>query len=139
MPSRMKSSRCRSTYFSAYFRHSRRMSRRRHLRLLRSELAIDFDLDRQPVAVPARGRMANRNPAIVFDLTMKSFSILLNACPRWILPFAYGGPSCRTYFGRPARELANLSIDIPCCHFSSRLRLDSAADWPSSGSPSWAD
>src|SRR6185437_13641454 len=36
-----------------------------------------------------------------FDLTMKSFKHLLSACPRWIGPLAYGGPSCKTYPGAP--------------------------------------
>ena len=28
-------------------------------------------------------------------LTTVSFNILFNACPMWISPFAYGGPSCK--------------------------------------------
>ena len=41
---------------------------------------------------------------MVFDFTTKSFRILLNAVPRWMRPLAYGGPSCSTYVGRPARD-----------------------------------
>src|SRR5215510_8657348 len=33
-----------------------------------------------------------------------SFKILLRAVPRWMLPFAYGGPSCSTNFGAPSRR-----------------------------------
>src|SRR6185312_11204388 len=40
---------------------------------------------------------------MLFDFTMKSFRILLNAVPRWMLPFAYGGPSCKTNRGLPLR------------------------------------
>ena len=31
----------------------------------------------------------------VLDLTMMSFKILLTEWPKWISPFAYGGPSCK--------------------------------------------
>src|SRR6476659_3720320 len=41
---------------------------------------------------------------MLLDLTTKSLMILLNAVPRWMRPLAYGGPSCRTYVGRPARD-----------------------------------
>src|ERR1700748_2448576 len=34
-----------------------------------------------------------------------SFRILLSAVPMWILPLAYGGPSCRTNFGALCRRL----------------------------------
>src|SRR5215813_13431522 len=44
------------------------------------------------------------NPAIDFDLTTTSFRILFSAVPRWMLPFAYGGPSCSTNFGAPFRR-----------------------------------
>src|SRR6185437_3602611 len=40
---------------------------------------------------------------MLFDFTMKSFRILLNAVPRWMLPLAYGGPSCKTNMGLPLR------------------------------------
>src|SRR4051812_2548588 len=38
------------------------------------------------------------------DFTTRSFRILLSAVPRWMLPLAYGGPSCRTNFGAPFRR-----------------------------------
>src|SRR3989442_8575706 len=38
------------------------------------------------------------------DLATSSFKILVSAVPMWMLPFAYGGPSCSTNFGRPARR-----------------------------------
>ena len=58
-----------------------------HLELLFAELLVDLDLDRQSVAVPSWdiGRVES---AMVLDLTMKSFSVLLRACPRWMAPFA---------------------------------------------------
>jgi hypothetical protein len=76
--------------------------RGRQLALLRAELTIDLQLDRQAVAVVA-GMYGASKPAIVFDLTTRSFRILLRAVPMWILPFAYGGPSCNTNFGAPRR------------------------------------
>src|SRR5207342_3145747 len=44
------------------------------------------------------------NPAIERDLTTSSFRILFSAVPMWMLPLAYGGPSCSTNFGAPARR-----------------------------------
>src|SRR6185437_11449097 len=41
------------------------------------------------------GTYGARKPAISFERTTISLRILLTAWPRWILPFAYGGPSCR--------------------------------------------
>src|SRR6476469_6177610 len=38
------------------------------------------------------------------DLTTSSLRILLSAVPMWMLPLAYGGPSCSTNFGAPARR-----------------------------------
>src|SRR5207253_4182195 len=38
------------------------------------------------------------------DLTTSSLRILFSAVPMWMLPLAYGGPSCSTNFGAPARR-----------------------------------
>src|SRR6266850_753271 len=38
------------------------------------------------------------------DLTTSSFRILFSAVPMWMLPLAYGGPSCSTNFGAPRRR-----------------------------------
>src|SRR5262245_19661469 len=43
-------------------------------------------------------------PAIDRDFTTMSFKILLRAVPRWMLPFAYGGPSWSTNIGAPSRR-----------------------------------
>ena len=42
------------------------------------------------------GTNGARNPAIVFDFTIRSFSTLFSAVPMWTSPLAKGGPSCRT-------------------------------------------
>ncbi len=47
------------------------------------------------------GTYGASKPAMLRDLTTMSFRILLTAWPRWMSPFAYGGPSCRMNFGRP--------------------------------------
>jgi hypothetical protein len=51
-PRRLKSVRCRSTYFSAYLRQARRISPPTSA-LSSPEFAVDLDLDGQAVAVPA--------------------------------------------------------------------------------------
>src|SRR5579871_2019517 len=58
-------------------------------------------------------------PAIDFDLTTMSFRILLSAVPRWMFAFAYGGPSCSTYFGAFARRAMILPYRPIACHFAS--------------------
>src|ERR1043166_4240740 len=49
-PIRLNCSRCRSRYFSAFQTHIDGL----HLELLAPQSLIDFDLDRQAVAVPSR-------------------------------------------------------------------------------------
>src|ERR1022692_712910 len=58
---------------------------------------------------------------MVFDLTTKSLRILLNAVPIWIRPLAYGGPSCSTYNGRPARDARILWYSFSSSHRASIL------------------
>ena len=41
-------------------------------------------------------------PSIERDLTITSLRTLLSMVPRWMLPLAYGGPSCRIHSGRLA-------------------------------------
>ena len=77
--------------------------RDRHLALLRAELAIDLQLDRQSMTVVAHHVRARRSRPSICDLTTRSFRILFIAVPMWMLPFAYGGPSCSTNFGAPRR------------------------------------
>src|SRR5215510_181461 len=50
------------------------------------------------------GMYGASKPAIDRDFTTRSFRILLSAVPRWMLPLAYGGPSCSTNFGAPFRR-----------------------------------
>src|SRR3972149_772663 len=48
------------------------------------------------------GTYTASKPAMLRDLTMMSLRILLIAWPRWMSPFAYGGPAGRVDFGAPA-------------------------------------
>ncbi len=48
------------------------------------------------------GTKSESLPLIEACFTTMSFRILLRKCPRWIEPFAYGGPSWKTNFSRPA-------------------------------------
>src|SRR6185312_12277434 len=91
------------TYFSAYLRQARRTSAVDICAFfepssLSTLISIGSPWQSQP------GTYGESKPAMVFDLTTKSFRILLNAVPKWMRPLAYGGPSCRTYVGRPARD-----------------------------------
>ena len=43
-----------------------------------------------------------RKPDIDFERTMISLLILFSACPIWMFPLAYGGPSWRTKVGFPS-------------------------------------
>ena len=62
----------------------------------RDEAPVHLQLDRQPVAVPARHVRRVESGHRARLRTMKSFRILLSAVPTWISPLAYGGPSWRT-------------------------------------------
>ena len=41
----------------------------------------------------------------------------------WMLPLAYGGPSCSTNFGAPCAALANLPVEVHRRPAGERLRL----------------
>src|SRR4051812_29276770 len=56
---------------------------------------------------------------MLLAFTMKSFRILLNAVPRWMLPFAYGGPSCKTNTGLPFRASRICSYKPSASHCAS--------------------
>ena len=66
------------------------------------------------------GTYGASKPASVRDLTMMSLRILLTAWPRWMSPLAYGGPSCRTYFGRPCPAARSFAYRSSVCQ---RLRI----------------
>ncbi len=108
--------RCRSTYFSAYSRQARRTASGS----ISSFLRPSFSSTLISIGSPWQshpGTYGASNPAIVFVFTTKSLMHLLSACPRWIAPFAYGGPSCRIYFAAPGAGLADLGIQmllLPC-------------------------
>src|SRR6185437_13389909 len=107
-------------YFSAYFRHSRRTAEAGISSFLRPNcsstlISIGRPWQSQP------GTYGESKPAMVFDLTTKSFRHLFRACPSWMAPLAYGGPSCRTYTGLPWRDCRIWPYKSFFSHFSSHL------------------
>src|SRR5580765_2561251 len=56
---------------------------------------------------------------MLFDFTIKSFNILFNPVPRWIVPVGYGGPSCSTNSGLPSRAARIPSYKLAACQASS--------------------
>ena len=61
------------------------------------------------------GTYGASKPASPLLLTMTSLRILLTACPMWMSPFAYGGPSCSTKRGRPAAAARIASYTFRSC------------------------
>src|SRR3954470_1409855 len=119
-PIRLNCSRCRSRYFSAYARQALRTSSGAISSFLRPRdsstlISIGSPWQSHP------GTYGASNPAMVFDFTTKSFRHLLSACPRWMGPLAYGGPSCSTYSGAPLRAARIFSYRPRLSHFSSHL------------------
>ena len=75
---------------------------RREVFLPAAEVAVHLQLDGSPWQSQP-GWYGASWPAMRRVRTTRSFRILLSAVPRWRWPLAYGGPSCSTNSGAPAR------------------------------------
>ena len=103
MPRRSNCSVIAPTYRSAYARHARQKSATDISRFFGPSSRSTFNSIGRPWQSQPTTYGAS-NPAIERDLTTSSFRILFSAVPMWMLPFAYGGPSCSTNFGAPLRR-----------------------------------
>src|SRR4051812_20564346 len=120
MARRLNCLRCMSRYFSAYLRQALRTDMAGMSSFLRPRASSTLiSMGRPWQSHP--GTYGESNPAMVFDFTTKSFKHLLSACPRWMGPLAYGGPSCSTYSGAPLRAARIFSYRPRLSHFSSHL------------------
>ena len=119
-PKRLKSSRCLSTWEERT--HGRVSSTQPSPFLYVSHLVCQDLLDWQTMGIPTWD-IRGVKPDIDLERTMISLEILFMACPTWIFPFAYGGPSCEGKMGFSLIQFLTALINFASSHSFAKLVL----------------